>query len=309
MRINQTGLEALFSQRNIHDVLHQSIKYQFEHKLLTWALRAHLRVNAYIEQTYYTSKGDLFTSKNERIALLRDSIQDKGLTPLVIALTAAVIRSKKNQTIQQVIGYLQTYLPHDDHFDRARTAGELLAVCGGHNSLYYIDRPVDNEAPMIVVTCWSGLKQLFEAEFDHISDTFYNPPLISKPKEVTSRHNCGYHTIEEPVLLGRNTQHNHKIDLTAINILNEIPWVLDQQVLAEQECPPKALNRDAACNFAQQTLQSQRIYDILDDAPFYLAWQYDSRGRLYSHGYHVNLQSYEYKKALLNIDHYEVATT
>ena len=54
--------------------------------------------------------------------------------------------------------------------------------------------------------------------------------------------------------------------------------------------------------------ESQFGYDMLGDDPFWLAWQYDCRGRIYSHGYHVNFQAAEYKKALLNFNHYEELT-
>ena len=42
--------------------------------------------------------------------------------------------------------------------------------------------------------------------------------------------------------------------------------------------------------------------------PFYFCWQNDSRGRIYSHGYHVNFQAAEYKKACLSFNKFEVLT-
>jgi len=96
----------------------------------------------------------------------------------------------------------------------------------------------------------------------------------------------------------------------AINILNEIPWVLDQNVMAEPEVPAKPV-KDAQANenFLQMVKESKFIYQLLGQGPFWFAWQYDCRGRMYSHGYHVNLQAAEYKKALLSFNHYEELTT
>lgn len=300
--LTQEQMEALFSQRNIHDVLHSSITYQLNKAFLTWTLGAYLRIEEYLEGSYYTSK-------MLRIQVLKEYINSNGLEPILVALLAATIRSKKNQTIQQVIGYLQTHLPHDDHFDRARTAAELIAVCSGPQRLFMIDRPINDKAPIVIVNHWATLYKLFDSEFEFIDDTFYNPPLIKPPKKVTNSHSCGYYTINEAVILGKHTQHSDNLDFETLNILGRIPWVLDKHIKAMQEVPPKeprtAIEAD---NFQKHTQQARRIYDVLGSKPFWIAWQFDSRGRVYSHGYHVNLQSYEYKKAILNFDHYEVIT-
>jgi hypothetical protein len=303
MKPSQAEMEALFSQRNIHDILHRSICYQFDRVLSTWAIGAYIRIEDYLN-------GDYYESKNARIQLLREYIDANSLDKILIALVAATIRSKQDQTLQQVIGYLQAYLPHDDHFDRAKTAGELIAVCAGHNRLFDIERPDHLESPMVVVNHWDTLYEIFETEFEFIEDTFFNPPLVEKPKKVTTRHNCGYHTFNEPVILGRNTQHEDNLDFTTLNILNNIPWVLDPYVISEDEQPPNDdMNQQERANFRQHTETSRRIYNILGSDPFYMGWQVDSRGRVYSHGHHVNLQSYEYKKVMLNFNHYEVITS
>ena len=124
------------------------------------------------------------------------------------------------------------------------------------------------------------------------------------------RHSCGYHTFDEKVILGSNTQHDDQINLEALNTLGKIPWVLDPHVLAKPETPPaEAKNTQDVLNFIKHADHAQRIYSILGSDSFYIPWQYDSRGRLYSHGHHVNLQSYDYKKVMLNFNHYEVVTT
>lgn len=305
MKPTQDEMEALFSQRNIHDVLQRSIAYQFNHVLLDAALGFFVRIEDYLN-------GDYYESKNTRIATLREFIDANSLDRIVIALIAAVIHAKRDQTIQAVIGYLQPYLPHDDHFDRAKTAGELIAVCSGPNRLFSIERPDNMESPLVVVNYWDILYDTFETEFEFIDDTFFNPPLVQKPKKVTNRHSCGYHTFNEPVILGRNTQHEDNLDFTALNILNQIPWVLDPHVLAIDEQPPTDIDdmpREEYINFRNHAHTARRIYNVLGSDPFHMVWQPDSRGRLYCHGHHVNLQSYEYKKAMLNFDHYEVFTT
>jgi len=301
-KLSQDLLETLFSEQNIHEVLHNSITYQLDKAFLTWSIGAYMRLNAFLEGVYYPSK-------DKRLQVLREYINSYGLEGLLTATIAGVIRAKKDQPIQSVIGYLQKFMPHTDHFDRAKTAGEFLAICAGPTRLFSIDRPVNTEAPFIVVNHWARLNELFATEFEWIEDTFYNPPLISKPREVFNNQSCGYYTIDEPVVLGKNTQHLDSLDFKSLNILNKIPWVLDSHVRALPERPPSILTDSQEIqNFIEHRKQATRIYNILGEDPFWLIWQFDSRGRLYSHDHHVNFQSYEYKKALLNFDDYQVLT-
>ena len=302
MRVSQEEIEALFSQRNIHDVLHQAIAYKMGNGLVTWSIRAYFQVMAYLE-------GDYYDSKALRIAELNDYIERYDLDRILVAMLASVIRGRKDQSIQQCIGYLQSYIPHDCHFDRARTAGELIAVCGGPGKLFEITRPVADEAPNVTVNQWPIIHEMFAEQFEWIEDTFFNPPLIKPPKRVSNRHSCGYHTFDEPVILGKLTQHDHNLDYEALNILNKIPWILDPEILALHEQPPGDMtDRQEIQNFIQHAHEAKRVYKLLGDQPFHIAWQFDSRGRLYSHGHHVNFQSYEYKKVMLNFNHSEILT-
>ena len=309
MIITQEEVEAQFSQRNIHAVLHRSISYHFDRKLDTWLLRAYMQVNEYLNKDYKTGLGMPFESKNNRIAALKEHIETNSLDDILIALFAACIRSKKDQTIQCVIGYLQSYLPGDDHFTRAQTAGELIAICCGEGRLFSIERPVNDEAPIVQVNNWTAIDEMFVNEFEFIDDTFYNPPLVEPIDPITNNRSCGYRTFDEPVVLGRHTQHHDNLNYAALDALNSIPWVIDHEVLSERELPSRpAKTQQEAINFNDHVISARRVYDMLKDRAFTMAWQYCSRGRMYSHGYHVNLQSYEYKKVMLSFNHYEVAT-
>jgi DNA-directed RNA polymerase len=85
---------------------------------------------------------------------------------------------------------------------------------------------------------------------------------------------------------------------------------LDPDVLAEPEMPGKPLvDPQAHQQFLHMAQQSRTLYQYFKDRVFWLAWQADSRGRYYSHGYHINLQAQEYKKALLSFNKEEYLTT
>jgi hypothetical protein len=299
--MNQVQMEALYSQRNNHTVLHESIKNQLNGIFINWALVAFIRIPQWLEGEYYDSK-------MERLKTLKEKIESEGLEDLVVWIAAAIIHTHKVQTIQQCVGYLSAYMPHDDAFDRAKTASELLALCASPG-FYIIQRNGSGIPATIIVTHWPFIEREFLASFEWINDTCFNPPLIEKPKKVSNNHECGYHTIHEPLLLGTLTQHDEPQNYKAINILNEIEWILDQEVLAEPERPSKPFpNQQAQLNFMEMARASQFIYQLLGKDSFYLSWQYDSRGRIYSHGYHVNLQAAEYKKACLSFNQFEELT-
>jgi hypothetical protein len=228
----------------------------------------------------------------------------KATEQLVISIVTSVLIAGKNQTIQQCIGYLQASMPHEDSFDKAQTAAELLAVCSSETGLYYINRKKD-EQPMVIVNHWKTIRETLGVHFNWINSTCFNMPMICKPNKVINNRNCGYKKARVPLVLGSYTQHDEPQNYEVINDLNSIEWVFDKEVLKETEVPPRKLNKLSWKNFKQMIRESNYIYNILKDKRFWLCWQYDSRGRANSHGYHVNFQSYEYKKALLNFSKYE----
>jgi hypothetical protein len=200
-------------------------------------------------------------------------------------------------------------MPHENAFARARTAAELIALCAQDTGLYAVERHGSGEPATIKVNHWPLIDKHLLSAFSWINDTCFNPPMVEPPKKVSNNIQCGYHTINEPLILGSLTMHTLPQNYKAINILNKIEWILDQDVLAEPEVPSKP-HKNKLCReqFTAMVQASKFIYGLLADAPFYFGWQYDSRGRSYSHGYHVNLQAAEYKKACLSFNKYEVLT-
>lgn len=298
--MNQVQVEALYSHRQNSTILYEAVKNELDGFLLNWTLKVWYAIENYLEGEYYDSK-------NERLETLRTFVDMKGMEHLLIKILCAVIHTQNSQTYQQCIGYLQAALPHEDSFARAVTAGELIALgaSDSRRGLYSIVRN-DRDYTNIEVNRWHLIDDKLLSSFDWINDSCFNPPLVEKPLEVKDNYHCGYHTIREPLILGDYTMHDGPQNLEAINTLNEIEWLLDPHVLAEPEPSPKPFkNRQARENFIQMVQESQHIYELLSEEPFWFAWQYDSRGRIYSHGYHVNFQAAEYKKALLNFNHFE----
>jgi hypothetical protein len=248
----------------------------------------------------------------ERLKILKEKIEAEGLDDLIVWIAAAVIHTHSVQTIQQCVGYLSNYMPHEDPFDKARTAAELLALLSkesGMGAFYHIQRNGQGVPATICVSRWPIIDKKLMSSFDWINDTCFNPPLIEKPIEVKDNRHCGYHSLAEPLILGTLTQHDEKQNYQTINHLNEIEWLLDQEVMREPEIPGKPLETaEQHQNFTAMVQSSKFIYRLLGEDPFWFCWQYDSRGRIYSHGYHVNFQSAEYKKAMLSFNREEYLT-
>jgi hypothetical protein len=297
--MRQDEVEALFSPENNMDMLVSSITAECDRSLLTWALGCFCRIDSYLDGEYYESK-------NKRLVHLRTVIASVGLQELISTILATVIKVDQDRSLQAITGAVGAILGYEDPFDGIKTAGELVALCQG--TIFEITRN-EQDDPIVKVRRWTTIRKLFGAELEFIWDTHFHPPLIEKPKRVTNNHSCGYHTVKVPLLLGRFTKHNNKLDYETINILNNQKWVLNEEMLMVGEQPASDLmTPEDRLNFMRHRRESKRIYRMLGKNPFYLAWQYDSRGRMYSHGHHVNLQSYEYKKACLDAAEYEYVT-
>lgn len=297
--MNQAQMEAMYSKRGNHTMLHETIRKEFDDFMFEWAFQAAVRIDQWLMGSYYESK-------NQRLEVLRRSIESRGMDWLLAALMATLIHSRKNQTIQQAVGYLANYMPHEDNFEAAITAGEILGLC---QATFYTIKRHENRPATVQVHYWDLVERKLLQAFDWINTTLFNLPLIEPPCAVSDNHHCGYHTLQEPLILGRYTDHDEPLDYDNINTLNQIEWVLDEHVLAEGEQPSKPLETaQQHQQFVDMAVASKTVYNYFKDRVFWLAWQYDSRGRSYSHGYHINLQASEYKKALLNFNRYEELT-
>jgi hypothetical protein len=279
-------------------MLHSEIRAQLDTTFAPVALILFFKIDSFMQAKYYASK-DVRLSE-----LKHNKVED-----YIIAIIAAAIHTKNTQTIQQMVGYVANHMPHEDPFARAITAGELIALGHRPGGLYEVIKHGAGSPATIQVNHWQFLEDNLLHMFDWINNTHFNPPMIEPPLKVTDNHSCGYHTIKEPCILGQYTMHEGKINLDTINQLNSIEWILDQDVLAEPEMPGKPITDPLVHQqFVNMVAQSQHVYRLLGCRPFWMGWQADSRGRYYSHGYHVNLQSQEYKKAMLNFNKMETLT-
>lgn len=303
MHLNQAEMESLYSKRNIRNILQREIADQLDKVLLNWTLCSYVVLPNWLNNRH---DKELYQSKKTRLTELHEWITDYTYDELLIDIAYAVIHTGKDSTIQQAVGTLMHVMPHDDPWHQATSAAELLALCQSDNGtgLYTLVREGQGIPIQVQVNHWPILERYFDSAYRWINDTLFNPPLVEPPKEVKDNSNCGYHTIRESLILGsRFAQHDLPQNYNVINTLNQIDWVIDPHVLAETEEPPKELNTDTKKkNWAKQVKESRFLYNLFGLKPFWLGWQYDCRGRINDHGYHIHFQSYQYKKALLSFN-------
>ena len=130
-----------------------------------------------------------------------------------------------------------------------------------------------------------------------IEGLMYQPPMVCKPNEWVNNRDGGWLSVDKHAVLGKGNHHNQKLNLDCLNKLQNIPWVIDGQIMWQ-------FNQENQHDFKGDS----QIFMKYMDTPFYFVWRYDKRGRMYSEGYNINLQSSEYRKAMISIDKSEVTT-
>lgn len=135
------------------------------------------------------------------------------------------------------------------------------------------------------------LYPLYQMPTNHRKDRknyHYVPPQLGYPEDWEDNFTHG------PVTLG-NVVHQYPQALDALNKLQSIPFKLDPTVILEEE-RTKDTKYDRYLKVISKYLGKT----------FYFIWKFDKRGRSYSQGYDINLQSNEYHKAQLSLAFDEV---
>ena len=123
--------------------------------------------------------------------------------------------------------------------------------------------------------------------------------MKSKPIPWTNNVNGGWLFENKHLILGNKfKQHNLPVAYDVINKLQALEWEIDTTTYRIEKQTNRAMNK-------------QKFLRVIKDflgIPFHFVWRYDCRGRSYSSGYDLNLQSNEYGKALLSLHNKEVIT-
>ena len=128
----------------------------------------------------------------------------------------------------------------------------------------------------------------------------YLPPMKSRPVPWTNNHNGGWLFERKHLVLGNKfTKHDLPLSYDVINKLQDLQWEIDAPTYTYEKQTNRMMNKQKFLKVIKEYL----------GIPFHFVWRYDSRGRSYSSGYDLNLQSNEYGKSLLSLHNKERITS
>lgn len=276
----QSEIEHKFSKGSIREVVMGDLNLESE-----------IYFNMVQDIEEYRNQVYSYESKNLRISKLQLSSED-----LAKAVMIAIVPLDRDLVpIQSVVASLLGSLKYEDTIDGVKTAAELLAVCSGE--LYVFGR--DSLGRLLVQPQYSVSDEVKK----FIKDTKYLPPMICRPLEWNNLYDGGWLTKRKSNILKRINQHNENLTYDVVNYLQDIAWELNTDLLEFADESKKPLDtKEKMNNFSKWLEDSEEVYsDLLDqDNEFYFVWKRDSRGRMYSQGYHVNPQGKSYSKAIIN---------
>jgi hypothetical protein len=292
MRVEQVVIEDKYNKKNIKGKILEDINKSLDFGLKAIHTKLLKALDTYLSNSYYESK-------NKRIANLRCKFLDETIA---IEILIIALQLDTWSMIQQPVGKLAAVLNYKDEWEGVRIAADLIGLAVNID-LLDIEKDADNNH---TVKSRYGLD---DTVIDFIRETKYLPPMIVPPKKLRFNSSCGYLTIKESIILGAGNHHEEHQALDILNILNKVRFSLDEDVLKLKEEPSKKCVTTTQKNeFNRMAKESRKVYkDLLAFGNvFYLTNKVDKRGRIYSQGYHVNIQSSEYKKALLNFTRKEL---
>lgn len=236
----------------------------------------HSRISKWIDEYRLGLWGKTYESKDSRLAKVEANLED---IPLWVLLSVA---SNTSETLQTCSARLGSFL-EDETLLAIKTGAEILSICDGLG--FSIERPIYGEGNTFMVTC----------KLDRLSEVlslqaleFYPMPELAIPS---------YSKDASRVLLGhRENRHSNPLNMSVLAILSTVGYKLTG-IAKEVEPKPEGV-RDT--DWDTYLEQCEIVKAELANKPFYFRWAYDKRGRVYSRGYHINIQSSEYHKACLS---------
>ena len=236
----------------------------------------HSRVSQWLQDYKAGLWGKTYESKALRISKVEANLDD---IPLWVLVSVA---SNQQETLQTCSARLGSYL-EDETLLAIKTGAEILSICDGLG--FSIERPVYGQGNTFMVNC----------HLDRLSEVLSLQALefYPMPKKVIP----SYSKDVSRVILGhRENRHSNPINMSVLAILSTVGYKLTD-IAKETEAKPEGVRDTDWQNYLEQC---EIVKSELANKPFYFKWAYDKRGRVYSKGYHINIQANEYHKACLS---------
>lgn len=294
-RLKQLLIESTISRRNILGLVKREVKSAAESNLHSLYESIITSISLWIKQ--------LPDQKKNSHKTLKHKLSKFEVSDLALEIMVAVVMERQIVPIQSVIAKIATHIDFTEEWEGIKAAAELLGACEV-TGLYTIIEPDDGSSLLLQSNI-----TLDEVTLSQIDKTRYLDPMVCKPDPWSAHHKGGYLTTKEHVVLGKGNNHHEYQAFDALNIAQEVEWELDPFVLQFEEEPSKPFTTMAQQEAHKLMVNtSNGVYkNMLDHGnKFHFVWKFDFRGRMYSQGYYINLQSTSFKKALLNLKHKEL---
>lgn len=282
----QYVIEETFSKNGLLNILLNELTDEI---FYTYKSDIIVKLSEYMHKDYWESKNDIITA-----------ICMQDITYTEIANEIILLSMKYQETtIQNVATELGNLFDIEDVFTKVQIGSDLLDVCS--DIIYELNATANG-------INFSSFIELDNTTRNIISLHMYLPPMVIKPMKINNNYQSGYLTRNDSVILGgKESDHNMPVRLDVINILNQIPFVLDKEVMdTELEEPKEKLVGQDLENWKQYKIEKKALMRIYKDKTFWFNHRLDSRQRIYSQGYHLQYQGSEYNKALISLAKFEV---
>jgi len=250
--------------------------------------------------------GEYYPTKNVRYAQFKEH---NDIETIIMETMIEVLQARDGLVIfQQVAGKVTSYVKGMDTVPAIRTVSEIMGLMC-HAGMFDVIQPALSEEGVLMIQTDLSLD---EPTLQKIANTKYLPPMIIQPEDVNSNR-CNQYITKKTSLIKKSINfHEEYICYDVINILQSYKLSLDLEVVYnEKETPKNPLDTEQKReNFHRMVTASKATYlEIIElGNEFYLPWSYDKRGRCYMDGYHINYQSTQFKKALINLDPLKVSS-
>lgn len=285
--IAQEMIEKRYNRKHIDGMLKDALEADSE-AMVKVAQGAEL-VDAFVHTEHS------YASKNVRLA----SLKGMDMHSLVFEMVVACMYFVRPEKISSAAAQVACHLNFDDKVAAVQTVAELLAVLC-EVDLFDITK-ADRQDSLYVVS----RIELPEELLAFVSNSRYLPPMVCEPLELTDNYSSGYLTHKDGLVLGKGNNHAGDLCLDVLNTLNKVKLSLNTEFISTvEEEPTFELDKpEKAENWKNFKRESYEIYTLLNDAGncFYLTWKMDMRGRMYSQGYHCNVQGVAHKKACIDL--------
>ncbi|QDP56451.1 MAG: hypothetical protein Tp152SUR00d2C52646391_47 [Prokaryotic dsDNA virus sp.] len=297
----QLDLELRYSKKNIRKIIEKELLEDLD-------MRLHF-MQAFISFKEWVKHDPGYESKRTRLNILK--LELNKVTDFFLYVLTPLLASNETMSIQAVCGatmgwFNNTLFADFTTRDKVTTAAELIVLMA-EADLVDIDFNEYNE--MYVTACM----ELDEDTIELINSFMYVPPSLIPPMAYQDVSTDGsYSNVDGSCMLGHHLARNTpNIAVDALNLYAQQALTLDTEVLKIPEKSNKPLDTiEKKRQFELLVNTSKQVYNEILDAGnrFYLRYGYDSRGRMYSKGHHINIQSTEYKKALINFAKGEITS-